>query len=198
MISFKHLLPQLVQCLANNSSSWAPTVAMWTLCCHCVCVRLSYSSLCIYTCGISSGGGWLVDTVLCFESYGKLRVGHYCHWSFQCNGRLPYVSLCYSLLKSTFVGMEYTFQCKNVNLWKPRVRLLLSATWVLSNLLEANQILLGNPPHTHPQALCQRADCQRAGHLQLKLSYGCDCLRSSLDFYRMRWWEDFQVNGWTY
>lgn len=157
---------------------------MWTLwvCCHCVCIRLSCNSLCIYTCGISSGGGWLVDTVSCFESYGTLRAGHYCHWTFQCNEWLPYVSLCYSLLKSTFVGMECTFQCKNVNLWKPRVRLLLSATWVLSNLLEANQILLGNPPHNHPQALCQRADCQRAGHLQLKLSLWLLLLKMFLGF----------------
>ena len=62
-------------------------------------------------------------------------------------------------LKSTFfVGIECKFQCKNVNPWKPRAGTLLSATWVLPNLLLANQILLGNPltPYPHRKPFAKR------------------------------------------
>lgn len=182
----KLLLPCLVKCSANTSFSWALTVEMgipWVYC-HCVCTRVSYSSLYLYPCGIWSGGGWLVATVLYFESYDKLRVSHHCHWTFQCNGWLPYVSLCYSLLKSTFLGMECKFQCKNVNLWKPR--LLLSATWVLSNLLEANQILLGNPAPPLPPTpkSFARGRTARSPSTFNWSAYDCHRLRSSLGFCR--------------
>ena len=90
----------------------------------------------------------------------------------------------------SFIRIKYKFQCKNVNLWKPELVWLSASSWVLSNLLQADQILLGNPAPIPASPLSRGRDT-----LNWSSPCGCHCLKSSLGFYGMgqkktsRWME---------